>query len=91
MSKKSPTFEEALQQLESITQEIEQGKIGLEDSISKYEEGMKLVQYCRSVLERAEQKIEQLQRAADGSLKVTPFEPPAAEPSPSTSSGHESI
>ena len=83
MPKKPPTFEEALAQLESITQEIEQGKIGLEDSIARYEEGMKLVQYCRSVLEQAEQKIEQLQRAADGSLKAVPFEPPPETPAPS--------
>ena len=80
MARKPATFEEALQQLEAITTEIEQGKIGLEESITKYEEGMKLVQYCRSVLERAEQKIEQLQRTAEGTLKPVPFEPPAEEP-----------
>ncbi|MCK4658306.1 MAG: exodeoxyribonuclease VII small subunit [Phycisphaerae bacterium] len=65
MTKKTLTFEEALKQLENITAQIEQGSIGLEESISKYEEGMKLVRHCRKVLEKAEQKIEQLQTTPD--------------------------
>ncbi len=68
MAKKKPTFEEALGQLEELTRQIEQGEIGLEESITKYEEGMKLVQRCRDVLGKAEHKIEQLQQRADGSL-----------------------
>lgn len=75
MAKKQPTFEEALKQLEAIAQQIEQGRIGLEESISKYEEGMKLVQLCRSVLDRAEQKIERLQITADGEAKASPLGP----------------
>lgn len=61
MSKKPPTFEEALARLECIADEIEQGKIGLEDSITRYEEGMKLIQQCREVLAQAEQRIVHLQ------------------------------
>ena len=68
MAKKKPTFEEALGQLEELTRQIEQGEIGLEESITKYEEGMKLVQHCRDVLGKAEHKIEQLQQRVDGSL-----------------------
>ncbi len=68
MAKKKPTFEEALEQLEELTRQIEEGEIGLEESITKYEEGMKLVQHCRDVLGKAEHKIEQLQQRADGSL-----------------------
>ena len=40
MAKKKPTFEEALKQLETIAEQIERGEIGLEDSITKYEEGL---------------------------------------------------
>ena len=76
MAKKPPTFEEALKQLEAITEQIEQGRIGLEESISKYEEGMKLVQYCRTVLAKAEQKIEQLRLAGNGEPQISKFEPP---------------
>lgn len=76
MPKKKPTFEQALEQLEELTEQIEQGRIGLEESIAKYAEGMKLVQYCRSVLAKAEQKIEQLQVGDDGAPKTTEFDPP---------------
>jgi exodeoxyribonuclease VII small subunit len=64
MAKKQPTFEEALKQLETIADQIERGEIGLEESISKYEQGMKLVAQCRSILNRAEQRVQQLQTAA---------------------------
>lgn len=57
MSKKAPKFEDALARLESIAEEIEGGEIGLEESIARYEEGMKLVQHCRKILDAAEQRI----------------------------------
>ena len=84
MSKKPPTFEDALRRLETITEQIEQGRIGLEESIGQYEEGMKLVQYCRSILEQAERKIEQLQTTAAGEPKVGTFEPPPEPTADST-------
>jgi exodeoxyribonuclease VII small subunit len=75
MAKKPPTFEESLKRLEDIAREIEEGKIGLEESIVRYEEGMKLVQQCRAILAGAEQKIRQLQPSPDGGLESVPFEP----------------
>ena len=56
--KKKQSFEEALKQLETIVSEIEEGKIGLEESIDKHEQGMKLIKYCRSILQKAEERIE---------------------------------
>ncbi len=73
MANKKLTFEEALKQLETIAEQIEQGKIGLEESISQYERGMTLVKQCRDILSKAEHKIEQLQQRADGTLKAVPF------------------
>lgn len=61
MAKDNLKFEEALKRLEQIVDSIEQGKIGLEDSIKSYEEGMALVRSCRAVLQEAEQKIQYLQ------------------------------
>ena len=52
------TFEQAMTQLEKIVTDVEQGQIGLEDSITKYEQGMKLIQHCRNILEKAEKRIE---------------------------------
>ncbi len=70
---KKPTFEESLAELEAIAAAIEEGKIGLEDSIQQYEKGMKLIRTCRAILADAEAKIQQLQLAEDGTLKATPM------------------
>ena len=75
-SKDQPTFEEALSQLECLVAGIEGGKIGLQDAISEYEKGMKLIQYCRSVLADAEAKIQKLQLDGNGNLQAVPMEAP---------------
>ena len=75
----TPTFEEALAQLETIVTSIEQGKTGLQESIAQYEKGMKLIQYCRSVLTDAEGKIQQLQLGQSGTLETRAFEAPSPE------------
>ncbi|MGB2984789.1 MAG: exodeoxyribonuclease VII small subunit [Phycisphaerae bacterium] len=74
MGKRKLTFEEALKELETIAEQIEQGKIGLEESINKYERGMALVKQCREILSKAEHKIQQLRQRTDGTLETTPFE-----------------
>jgi exodeoxyribonuclease VII small subunit len=78
MSSKPLSFEQALARLEQIAAEIEQGKIGLEDSLARYEEGMALVQRCREILTAAEQRIVKLQPEA---TKLT--EPPVSPPTSS--------
>lgn len=50
--------------LEKLVESIEQGRIGLEESIKHFEEGMGLIRRCRGVLAEAELKIQRLQ--ADG-------------------------
>ncbi len=54
------TFEQALAELEKIVSEVEQGQVGLEQTIEKYEQGMKLFQHCRQILEQAEKRIEKI-------------------------------
>lgn len=63
MAREKPSFEKSMARLEKIVESIEQGKIGLEDSIKQFEEGMALIRQCRSVLTEAELKIQQLQAA----------------------------
>jgi len=50
-------FEESMQNLENIVQELEKGELNLEDSIKKFEEGIKLSKKCNEILEEAEKKI----------------------------------
>ena len=67
-------FEEALQKLEQIVQEMESGDLPLEEILKKYEEGSKLVQLCSAKLHEAEKRIEVLMKQKNGSLSLKPFE-----------------
>jgi len=69
-AKDPPKFEEAIEQLESIIAKIESGEIGLEESLSQYEGGMKLIMQCRKILDAAEQRIGRLGLDAKGRLKI---------------------
>ncbi|KAA0002274.1 MAG: exodeoxyribonuclease VII small subunit [Thermoplasmata archaeon] len=57
---KDMTFEEALENLERVVDELEKGELSLDDTIHKFEEGMKLLKICREKIEEAEMKIEEL-------------------------------
>ncbi len=54
------SFEQAIKDLGGIVQKIEQGQIPLQDSLSQYERGMALIKQCRSILEKAEKRIEKV-------------------------------
>jgi exodeoxyribonuclease VII small subunit len=68
-----PDFEQALAQLESIIESIESGQIGLEKSITEYERGVGLIRRCRQVLERAEQRVEELTSQMQSDRSVPPL------------------
>lgn len=70
MSKK--TFEEALESLEQITRELENGDLSLEKSLKKFDEGIKLAELCNQRLEEAQQKVDLLLKK-DGRLVSVPF------------------
>ena len=53
-------YEELIDQLETIVDRIESGENGLEESIKGYEEGIGLVKRARGILDRAEQRIIEL-------------------------------
>ncbi len=57
---KSLSYEQALGELESLIARIEQGEIGLEESLAEYRRGAALLKRCRGILETAEQQIEEL-------------------------------
>jgi len=54
------SFEQAIDRLESMIDEIESGEVGLEDAIARYEQGQQLVTRCRTILDKAEQRIAEL-------------------------------
>lgn len=53
-------FEDSLKQLEKLVTQLEEGGLGLDESITLYEQGMKLASECRESLDRAELKINTL-------------------------------
>ena len=58
-------FEENMEQLEKIVQELVAGKLNLDESIKKFEEGMKLSKKCTEILDNAEKKITVLTKNGD--------------------------
>ena len=69
-----PKFEDCLQRLERILEELEKGEIPLERALQLFEEGMQLSNSCRKELDEAEGKIEILLKQ-NGKLQAEPFEP----------------
>ena len=68
-------FESAMDRLEEIVEQMESGKMLLDELIVRYEEGMKLVKTCQERLASAEQRIEVITRNHAGKPVVKPFEP----------------
>lgn len=71
-SDKALSFEEAMEQLETIVTRLEDGDVPLETAIELFQDGMKLSQLCGSKLEQVERRIEQLIETQDG-LQRQPF------------------
>ncbi len=69
-----PKFEDCLQRLEKIVNELEKGDIPLEKALQLFEEGIQLSHSCRQELEAAEGKVEVLLKQ-NGKLQPEPFEP----------------
>ncbi|BDD87517.1 exodeoxyribonuclease VII small subunit [Desulfofustis limnaeus] len=76
MAKKS--FEAALARLEEITEELESGNLSLEASLRKFDEGIKLAEFCNATLAEARTKVEIL-LDKNGRLEAEPFDESAQD------------
>lgn len=73
-NKKTPLdFEAALTELEQLVALLEKGDLSLEDSLKKFEQGVKLTRSCQKALLEAEQKV-QLLIEKNGELSLEPFD-----------------
>lgn len=72
-------FEDALKKLEEIVEELEGGDLPLDDSLAKYEEGIKLSCLCTKNLETAKKKIEILIKTSEGKFELRPFDEPGLD------------
>ena len=66
-------FEESMKNLENIVTELENGSLNLDESVKKFEEGMKIAKQCNEILENAEKKIT-IPLEKDGELKEEDFD-----------------
>ena len=65
-------FEEALQKLETIVEDLESGELSLENSLKSFEKGIKLARQCQEKLSKAQLQVQKLIEE-DGELKTTPL------------------
>ncbi len=82
-------FEQAMDELEKIVAKMEEGGLTLDESIEKFERGIRLSQICAKHLRKAELKVEKLTRTDDGELVAEPFEPEIGETSDDTADADE--
>jgi exodeoxyribonuclease VII small subunit len=67
-------FEKDLKKLEKLVEALEEGGLSLDDSLKKFEEGIKLAKRCENALNAAEKKIEVLTKNPDGEVVARPLE-----------------
>ncbi|MFB7639274.1 exodeoxyribonuclease VII small subunit [Peribacillus butanolivorans] len=67
--KQEVTFEEAMENLEKIVEQLEEGDVPLEKAISIYKQGMDLSRLCHSKLKTVEEQLTQILRE-DGELET---------------------
>lgn len=72
--KKELKFEEALEKLEKIVEDLEGDDLSLDESMKRYEEGMRLSKLCSRRLEEAKKKIELLVKGEDGKFLTKSLE-----------------
>lgn len=70
-----PSFEQSLEELEQTVRQLEEGQLGLAESLASYELGVERLRECYQLLERAERRIELLERVdTDGEPVTRPFD-----------------
>ena len=71
--KSEPTFEERLDALETVVQDLEGEELPLEASIERYREGVEHLRACRALLDDAERRLIELVESSDGDAEERPL------------------
>lgn len=71
--KNFPDFEQSLAELQTLVERLENGELSLEDSLTAFEQGIRLTRDCQGALTQAEQKV-QILLERDGELAQEPFD-----------------
>ena len=70
---KKPNFEASLKELEEIVEQLEKGDLELDETLAKYEIGIKIYKRCYQILESTEKKINVLLKDRDGETYTKEF------------------
>jgi exodeoxyribonuclease VII small subunit len=69
-----PTFEQSMQELETIVARLEQGGLPLDETLALFERGQQLAALCNEALDKAELRLQQLRPAAGGGFDLGPID-----------------
>ncbi len=64
------TYEEAFMEIEELISRLEKGELSLDDTLKYFEQAVRLVTYCKNILDGAEQKLAVLLETEEGDLKL---------------------
>ncbi len=70
---KKPGFETSLKELEEIVEQLETNDLTLDETLAKYESGIKIYKQCNQILEKAEKKINILLKNSIGETRTEEF------------------
>ena len=70
---KKPNFETSLKELEEIVEQLETSDLALDETLAKYEKGIKIYKQCYQILEKAEKKINILLKNSTGDIRTEEF------------------
>lgn len=90
---KLPSFEKSLEELEEMVDTMESGELALEELITSYERGAKLISHCESVLDAARKRLDLItlkpKPSTDGTTDTNHDASPDTDASPNTSDDDE--
>lgn len=78
MTQPAPSFDDGLDRLEALVQQLEAGNLGLEDALARYEEGIALSQTLQQQLNAAQRRVEVLKQGLGGEYRSEPLDGPEA-------------
>ena len=70
MSAATPSFDDGLDRLEALVQQLEAGSLSLEDALSKFEEGVRLCKTLQEQLAGAQRRVEVLKHGLGGEYRA---------------------
>lgn len=74
MSPEPPSFDDGLDRLEALVQQLESGSLGLEEALSRFEEGVQLSQVLQRQLAEAQRRVEVLKAGLGGEYRAEPLD-----------------